>query len=57
MPSRLGAPVLSVDADRIFEVDIRNAETLYGMWTGKAALGNFNLVVAAHNWHSLFQMC
>ncbi|KAI9672453.1 MAG: hypothetical protein M1829_004532 [Trizodia sp. TS-e1964] len=33
MPSRLGAPVLSVDAAKMHKVDTRNAENLFGMWT------------------------
>lgn len=39
MPSRLAAPVLTVDAGKMHKVDPRNVESLFGMWTGK--------------WHSL----
>lgn len=35
MPSRLKAPVLTVDAAEMRKVDPRNVGTLYGMWTGK----------------------
>ncbi|KAJ8063309.1 hypothetical protein OCU04_008539 [Sclerotinia nivalis] len=33
MPSRLNAPVLTVDANLIHKVDTRNVENLYSMWT------------------------
>ncbi|KAB8294269.1 hypothetical protein EYC80_009696 [Monilinia laxa] len=33
MPSRLNAPVLTVDAGLIHKVDTRNVENLYSMWT------------------------
>ncbi|APA15500.1 hypothetical protein SS1G_13443 [Sclerotinia sclerotiorum 1980 UF-70] len=33
MPSRLNAPVLTVDAKLIHKVDTRNVENLYSMWT------------------------
>ncbi|ESZ89785.1 hypothetical protein SBOR_9831 [Sclerotinia borealis F-4128] len=33
MPSRLNAPVLTVDAALIHKVDTRNVENLYSMWT------------------------
>lgn len=35
MPSRLAAPVLTVDAGKMHKVDPRNVESLFGMWTGK----------------------
>jgi hypothetical protein len=34
MPSRLAAPVLTVDAGKMHKVDPRNVESLFGMWTG-----------------------
>lgn len=33
MPSRLHAPVLTLDAAKMHEVDPRNVESLFGMWT------------------------
>lgn len=33
MPSRLAAPVLTVDAGKMHKVDPRNVESLFGMWT------------------------
>lgn len=35
MPSRLDAPVLTVDVGLIHKVDTRNVENLFSMWTGK----------------------
>lgn len=35
MPSRLAAPVLTVDAAKMHKVDTRNVENLFGMWTGE----------------------
>ncbi len=35
MPSRLDAPVLTVDAGLIHKVDTRNVENLFSMWTGE----------------------
>ena len=35
MPSRLAAPVLTVDAGKMHKVDPRNVESLFGMWMGK----------------------
>ncbi|KAA6413236.1 MAG: hypothetical protein FRX48_02980 [Lasallia pustulata] len=33
MPSRLAAPVLTVNAGKMHKVDTRNVENLFGMWT------------------------
>ncbi|ETN39120.1 uncharacterized protein HMPREF1541_05343 [Cyphellophora europaea CBS 101466] len=33
MPSRLNAPVLTLDAAKMHQVDPRNVESLFGMWT------------------------
>ncbi|KAI9818899.1 MAG: hypothetical protein M1827_007720 [Pycnora praestabilis] len=33
MPTRLAAPVLTVDAMKMHKVDTRNVENLFGMWT------------------------
>ncbi|KAI9878702.1 MAG: hypothetical protein M1830_010746 [Pleopsidium flavum] len=33
MPSRLAAPVVTVDAAKMHKVDTRNVENLFGMWT------------------------
>lgn len=41
MPSRLAAPVLTVDAGKMRKVDPRNVESLFGMWTGKSAKAMF----------------
>jgi hypothetical protein len=38
MPSRLNAPVLTVDVGLIHKVDTRNVENLFSMWTGERAL-------------------
>jgi hypothetical protein len=35
MPSRLNAPVLTVDVGLIHKVDTRNVENLFSMWTGE----------------------
>ena len=35
MPSRLDAPVLTVDVGLIHKVDTRNVENLFSMWTGE----------------------
>lgn len=35
MPSRLDAPVLTVDVGLIHQVDTRNVENLFSMWTGE----------------------
>ncbi|MCJ1288358.1 hypothetical protein MMC26_007713 [Xylographa opegraphella] len=32
MPTRLAAPVLMVDANKMHKIDTRNAENLFGMW-------------------------
>lgn len=39
MPSRLDAPVLTVDVGLIHKVDTRNAENLFSMWTGEQIPG------------------
>lgn len=57
MPSRLRTPVLSVDADRIFEVDIRNAENLYGMWNGTVADDGFKRTDDRLTTASVFSKC
>lgn len=41
MPTRLAAPVLTVNAGKMHKVDTRNVENLFGMWTGEA---HFNLM-------------
>ncbi|MCJ1480990.1 hypothetical protein MMC06_001146 [Schaereria dolodes] len=33
MPTRIAAPVLTVDAGKMHKVDTRNVENLFGMWT------------------------
>ncbi|KAI9672974.1 MAG: hypothetical protein M1817_003138 [Caeruleum heppii] len=33
MPTRLAAPVLTVDAAKMHKIDTRNVENLFGMWT------------------------
>ena len=33
MPSRLNAPVLTLDVGKMHEIDPRNVESLFGMWT------------------------
>ncbi len=38
MPSRLDAPVLTVDVGLIHKVDTRNVENLFSMWTGEHCL-------------------
>ena len=38
MPSRLDAPVLTVDVGLIHKVDTRNVENLFSMWTGEFEL-------------------
>ncbi|MCJ1362680.1 hypothetical protein MMC16_001786 [Acarospora aff. strigata] len=35
MPSRLAAPVVTVDVAKMHKVDTRNVENLFGMWTGE----------------------
>jgi hypothetical protein len=35
MPSKLDAPVLTVDVGLIHKVDTRNVENLFSMWTGE----------------------
>lgn len=37
MPSRLAAPVLTVDAGKMHKVDPRNVESLFGMWMGSCS--------------------
>ena len=35
MPIRLGAPVLTVDAGKMHQIDTSNVENLFSMWTGQ----------------------
>ena len=35
MPTRLAAPVVMVDANKMHKIDTRNAENLFGMWQGE----------------------
>lgn len=35
MPSRLSAPVLTVDAAKMRKVDTANTQSLHGMWLGE----------------------
>ena len=35
MPPRLAAPVLTVDAGKMHQIDTRNVENLHSMWTGE----------------------
>jgi hypothetical protein len=41
MPSRLNAPVLTVDVGLIHKVDTRNVENLFSMWTGECSFWNW----------------
>ena len=34
MPSRIAAPVVTIDAGKMHKIDTRNIENLHGMWTG-----------------------
>ena len=40
MPVRLENPMLSVDAGRMRDVDTRNVENLFGMWSGMSGHRN-----------------
>lgn len=41
MPSRLNAPVLTVDVGLIHKVDTRNVENLFSMWMGECPRWNW----------------
>ena len=37
MPTRLAAPVVTVDVNKMHKIDTRNVENLFGMWTGESS--------------------
>ena len=56
MPTRLAAPVLTVDANKMHKIDVRNVENLFGMWTGEYTLKDHSLTLLICD-ASLFKMC
>ena len=45
MPTRIGAPVLTVDAGEMHKIDTSNVENLFSMWTGESLLQGWRTVL------------
>ena len=57
MPTRLAAPVLMVDANKMHKIDTRNAENLFGMWQGENPMDVVVPFMTNVAVSSLFQVC